>query len=53
MVLGDSGEIAGWLTYCCRSCTQLKISGSGTANPAGIALPGSYNPDDKNGVRIT
>ncbi|KAH8598256.1 glycoside hydrolase [Bisporella sp. PMI_857] len=34
------------------SCTQLSISGTGTANPTGIALPGAYNPDDTNGVLV-
>ena len=35
------------------SCTQIKVSGSGTKNlPAGVALPGAYNPDDTDGVLV-
>ncbi|KAF2205796.1 glycoside hydrolase [Delitschia confertaspora ATCC 74209] len=35
------------------SCTQLKVSGSGkTELPSGVALPGAYNPDDKDGVLV-
>ncbi|KAF2400494.1 glycoside hydrolase, partial [Trichodelitschia bisporula] len=34
------------------TCVQLKVSGSGTATPSGVALPGAYNPDDKNGILV-
>ncbi|KAF2020731.1 lytic polysaccharide monooxygenase [Aaosphaeria arxii CBS 175.79] len=32
------------------SCTQIRVTGGGSENPTGIALPGSYNPDDKEGI---
>jgi cellulase len=35
------------------SCTQIRVSGSGTANPKGIALPGAYKPDDKGVSLVT
>ena len=35
------------------ACVQIKVSGSGTKSlPAGVGLPGAYNPDDKNGVLV-
>ncbi|KAF2436145.1 glycoside hydrolase [Tothia fuscella] len=34
------------------SCTQIKVSGSGTANPKGVALPGAYKPGDKDGILV-
>ena len=34
------------------SCTHVKVTGGGSANPTGIALPGSYNPNDANGVLV-
>jgi|TARA_R110002003_G_scaffold998_1_gene21941 hypothetical protein len=35
------------------ACVQLKIGGSGTKGlPAGVGLPGAYNPDDKAGVLV-
>ncbi|KAF2741863.1 lytic polysaccharide monooxygenase [Sporormia fimetaria CBS 119925] len=32
------------------SCTQLRVTGGGNQNPTGVALPGAYNPDDKEGI---
>lgn len=33
------------------SCTHINIKQGGSTNlPSGVALPGAYNPDDKNGV---
>jgi lytic cellulose monooxygenase (C1-hydroxylating) len=32
------------------SCTQIKVAGGGKDAPAGIALPGAYSPDDKDGI---
>lgn len=29
-----------------RSCAQITLTGGGTANPTGIALPGAYQPAD-------
>jgi lytic cellulose monooxygenase (C1-hydroxylating) len=34
------------------TCVQVKVSGSGSANPKGVALPGAYSPDDKQGVLV-
>ena len=28
------------------SCAQITITGGGSANPTGVALPGAYQPDD-------
>jgi hypothetical protein len=33
-----------------RTCAQIKLTSSGTANPKGVALPGAYSPDDTQGV---
>lgn len=34
-----------------RSCAHLSVTGSGTQElPAGVALPGAYDPDDSEGV---
>ncbi|KAF2833494.1 glycoside hydrolase [Ophiobolus disseminans] len=34
-------------------CVQIKVGGSGTKSlPAGVGLPGAYNPDDKDGVLV-
>jgi len=33
------------------SCTQIRVSGGGTQElPKGVALPGAYNPDDRDGI---
>lgn len=32
------------------SCTQIRITGGGNANPTGVALPGAYDPDDREGI---
>lgn len=29
------------------SCAQVTVTGGGSANPSGVALPGAYSPDDK------
>ncbi|KAF2008431.1 lytic polysaccharide monooxygenase [Aaosphaeria arxii CBS 175.79] len=35
------------------SCAHLKVSGSGTNQlPAGVALPGAYDPDDVKGIHL-
>jgi hypothetical protein len=34
------------------SCIQLNVGGSGTANPAGVSLPGAYKATDP-GVRAS
>src|ERR1700759_2782578 len=34
------------------ACVQVKVSGGGSANPKGVALPGAYNPDDKQGILV-
>jgi hypothetical protein len=35
------------------ACVQIKVGGSGTKSlPAGVGLPGAYNPDDTNGVLV-
>ncbi|RYP81748.1 hypothetical protein DL770_005805 [Monosporascus sp. CRB-9-2] len=35
------------------SCTHIRVTqGGSTKLPSGIALPGSYNPDDKDGILV-
>lgn len=35
------------------ACVQIKVGGSGIKSlPAGVGLPGAYNPDDKDGVLV-
>lgn len=29
-----------------RSCAQITLTGGGSANPTGVALPGAYQPTD-------
>ncbi|KAF3911325.1 Endoglucanase-4 [Orbilia brochopaga] len=35
------------------SCVHLKVTGGGSANPSGVALPGAYNPNDTGGILIS
>ena len=35
------------------ACVQISVGGSGSkALPAGVGLPGAYDPDDKEGVLV-
>ncbi|KAF3314578.1 hypothetical protein TWF173_004662 [Orbilia oligospora] len=34
------------------SCVHLKVTGGGSDSPSGVALPGAYNPNDKDGILI-
>ena len=34
------------------TCVQVKVSGSGTARPKGVSLPGAYKPEDKAGILV-
>ncbi|KAF3920815.1 Endoglucanase-4 [Dactylellina cionopaga] len=35
------------------SCVHLKVTGSGSDSPSGVALPGAYDPNDTNGILIS
>ncbi|KAK6355983.1 hypothetical protein TWF718_000358 [Orbilia javanica] len=35
------------------SCVHLKVTGTGSDSPSGVALPGAYDPNDKDGILIS